>query len=510
MSKYYITTPIYYVNDKPHIGHAYTTIVADVLARWHRQNEDETFFLTGTDEHGTKIAESAKHAGKTPQEFCDEISEQFKTSWTNLNISNDDFIRTTSDRHIKRVQEIFTKLKNTKTPSGNDVIYSGEYKGLYCTGCEKFLTEKELVDGKCPDHNREPEELSEKNYFFRLSDYKEIIKQKILDNEIKIFPESRENEALATLNFMDDFSVSRESVKWGIELPFDNTQKSYVWVDALSNYLTAIGYPDDENYKKWWPANLQLMAQDILKFHTIYWPAMLIALDLPLPQQMGIHGFFTINGQKMSKSLGNSIDPNSLVEKYGVDPTRYLILSQFSFGQEADIQVERFAEKYNADLANGLGNLVARTSNLLEKNNIQTNLTQNSDSELIKNFEQKISDYKFNEALEVLWSKLRECDEIITKTQPWKMDNADDVKKVLEPIAQHILNVAHLLQSFMPTISEKIIAQFSQSQIKKGDPLCIIFSKPEIAKIEAEHMIRSAIHISNKKPEQQNIIYGID
>ncbi len=470
-NKFYITTPIYYVNDKPHIGHAYTTVVADVMARWYRQNNVPTFFLTGTDEHGTKVAQSAKAQHKTPQEFCDEISAIFKSRWANLNIANDYFIRTTSAQHVKRVQEIFIKLKNATTPKGNSVIYEDQYQGLYCTGCEKFLTEKEIVNGRCPDHNTEPEKLSEKNYFFRLSDYKDIIREKIIKDEIKILPVSRKNEALATLDFIDDFSISRETVTWGIELPFDKTQKSYVWVDALSNYITAIGYPDDVNYKKWWPSEVHLMAQDILKFHAIYWPAMLMALGLPLPKLEYIHGFFTIDGQKMSKSLGNVIDPDSLIEKFGADATRYLLLSQFSFGHEADVQVERFPEKYNADLANGLGNLVARTTTLISKNNLILDIKQGSDSKLIKDFKQHIEDYKFDEALKVLWNKLRVCDEIITKTQPWKIDNVDEIKKVLAPIAQDLLNIAELLQPFMPTISKKIISIFTAQKITKAEPL---------------------------------------
>ncbi len=480
-NKFYITTPIYYVNDKPHIGHAYTTVVADVLARWHRQNGKQVFFLTGTDEHGTKVAQSAEKQGKTPQQFCDEVAAVFQARWQNLNISNDYFIRTTDKDHEKRVKQIFTQLKNTQTPQGNDVIYLGEYKGLYCTGCEKFLTEKEIVDGKCPDHNQAPQELTEKNYFFRLSDYKEIIKEKIIKNEFKILPESRKNEALSMLDFVDDFSVSRETVKWGIELPFDKTQKSYVWVDALSNYITAIGYPDKmDNFKYWWPADVHLMAQDILKFHAIYWPAMLLALGLPLPQVEYIHGFFTIDGRKMSKSLGNVIDPDELVEKYGADATRYLLLSQFSFGQEADIQVERFPEKYNADLANGLGNLVARTTNLIEKNNLKLNLEKGSDSKLKKDFDGQMENYKFDEALKVLWNKLRACDETITKTQPWKIDNAEEVKKILEPIAQDILNVVILLQPFMPIVTKKIIDIFTAEKITKAKPL---FPRIEKSKI---------------------------
>lgn len=472
MPKYYITTPIYYVNDKPHIGHAYTTVVGDVLARWKRQNGFDVFFLTGTDEHGSKVAAAAQAENKTPQKFCDEIAEIYKSRWQNLNISYNYFIRTTDADHVERVKQIFSKLKNSKTPKGNPVIYKDNYQGLYCTGCEKFLTEKELINGQCPDHNKKPETLKEKNYFFRLSDYKEIIREKIANDELKILPVSRKNEALSLLDFVDDFSVSRESVTWGIELPFDKTQKSYVWVDALSNYITALGYPNDlKLFKKFWPADVHLMAQDILKFHTIYWPAMLIALDLPLPKSEYIHGFFTIDGQKMGKSRGNVVDPDELVSKYGVDATRYLLLSQFSFGQEADIQVERFPEKYNADLANGLGNLVARVTNLIEKNNLDIDIKKRIDVKLKKEFNLKMQDYKFDEALKILWHKLGQADETITKTEPWKIDDKNKLKNILKPIAQDILNVADLLRPFMPRTAEKIIKNLTANHIKKAQLL---------------------------------------
>ncbi len=471
-SKFYITTPIYYVNDKPHIGHAYTTLAADVLARWHRQNNDEVFFLTGTDEHGTKVAQSAEKQGKTPQEFCDEIAAIFKSRWEHLNISKSYFIRTTDKIHEERVKQIFVQLKNVKTPKGNDAIYEDFYEGFYCTGCEKFLTEKEMVNGKCPYHNQKPERLSEKNYFFRLSDYKDIIRQKILDDEFKILPIGRKNEALSMLEFVDDFSISRESVRWGIELPFDKSQKSYVWIDALSNYITAIGYPDKmDEFNKWWPADVHLMAQDILKFHTIYWPAILLALKLPLPKVEYIHGFFTIDGKKMSKSIGNVIDPDELVNKYGSDAARYLLLSQFSFGQEADIQVERFPEKYNADLANGLGNLVARVSSLLEKNNLELSLERENDKRLKKSFDMKMEKYKFSEAIKILWDRFHKCDEAITKNKVWELKDKNATKKILKPIAQDILNIAYLLQPFMPNVAKEIIVQFSAKQIKKGKPL---------------------------------------
>jgi methionyl-tRNA synthetase len=471
-NKFYITTPIYYVNDAPHIGHAYTTIVGDVLARYKRQNGFDTYYLTGTDEHGTKVAEAAEKENKTPQQFVDHISDIYKKRWQALNISNDYFIRTTDKDHIKRVQDIFTKLNNSKTPKGNTVIYESDYQGLYCTGCEKFLTEKELHKGKCPDHDKTPESLSEKNYFFRLSDYKDILKEKIAGDEFKILPTKRKNEALSMLDFIDDFSISRESVTWGIELPFDKKQKAYVWVDALSNYITALGYPDTpDNFKKFWPADLHLLAQDILKFHTIYWPAMLIALDLPLPKTEFIHGFFTIDGEKMGKSRGNMIDPQDLVDKYGTDATRYLLLSQFSFGNEADVQVERFDEKYNADLANGLGNLVARITNLIEKDELALSIKKGSEAKLKKEFNSKMDQYKFDEALKMLWARLRHADEVITKTEPWKIKDKTKLTEILEPLAQDVLNVSDLLTPFMPEVSDKIITYLTVKKIIKAEPL---------------------------------------
>ena len=325
--KFYVTTPIYYVNDKPHIGHAYTTIIADVLARYYRGKigKENVFFLTGTDEHGAKIAEAAEKNNVSPQEFTDQISTLFKEAWKNLEIENDYFIRTTDDDHKKTVVDILKSLKEAKTPQGNDVLYEGEYEGLYCVGCEKFMTENDLVDGKCPDHNKEPEKLSEKNWFFKLGDFLPAIKQKIESGELIIYPEGRKKEVLGLIKQgMPDISISRssKSVSWGIDIPWDDDQKTYVWVDALSNYITALGYPDGENFKKFWPADVHLMALEILKFHTLLWPAMLMAMDVELPKSMYVHGFFTIDGQKMSKTLGNVISPNELVEKYGAEVTK--------------------------------------------------------------------------------------------------------------------------------------------------------------------------------------------
>lgn len=497
---FYITTPIYYVNDQPHIGHAYTTIAADVLARYHRQKGEEVFFLTGTDEHGSKVAESAAKEGKSSQEFCDEVANAFKKVWKVLNISNDYFIRTTDKDHKKRVQEIFTKLKDAKTPQGNEVIYQGEYKGLYCTGCEKFLTEKELVNGKCPDHEKEPEELVEKNYFFRLKDYLPEIQKKIESDEFLILPKKRRQEALGLIKQgIDDFSVSRETVKWGIDLPFDKSQKAYVWVDALSNYITALGYPpvaealggkpdQPDNFQKFWPADAHLMAQDILKFHTIYWPAILLALDVDLPRAEFIHGFFTINGQKMSKSLGNAIDPIALADKYaglpqskdfgrGADVTRYLLLSQFSFGSESDVQAERFDEKYNAELGNKLGNLIMRVTNLLEQHNdgrvLEVDLSKEwqIDSKTVDKYYQE---YKIDLVLRTIWEKIEFLNKQIDEAQPWKTikDEAtkSDAIKVLSQAVLALRQIAKYLESFMPETAEKIKEQLKEP-LKKGEPL---------------------------------------
>jgi len=347
-NKFYITTPIYYVNDQPHIGHAYTTVIADVLARYYRQKlgDDNVYFLTGTDEHGVKVAESAAKQKITPQKFTDNISQQFKDAWQKLDIKYNDFIRTTEDRHQKIVVNILNQLKQTKTPQGNDVLYEADYQGLYCVGCEKFITEAELVDGQCPDHKRKPEKLVEKNWFFRLGDFLPAIKKAIEADQLIIYPPGRKKEVLGLINKqnMPDFSISRpvKSVAWGIDLPWDKEQKVYVWVDALSNYITALGYPDKELYQKFWPADIQLLALDILKFHALYWPAILMVLDIPLPKGLYIHGFFKINGQKMSKSLGNVVSPNDLVKQYGSEVTKYLILSQFSFGSESDIKINDF------------------------------------------------------------------------------------------------------------------------------------------------------------------------
>ncbi len=370
---FYVTTPIYYVNDRPHLGHGYCTVAADVVARYNKLFGAESFFLTGTDEHGSKIEQAAEVAGVTPQQLVDVFAQHFKDAWKSLCIENDQFIRTTDPKHEKAFQKLMVKIHETMTPDGKPAIYEGEYKGLYCVGCEKFLMEKDLTaDGLCPDHLTKPELLSEKNYFFRVTSYLDQVKKLIESDKLLILPKERKNETLGLFKQgLDDFSISREKVQWGIPLPFDSSQMAYVWVDALSNYITAIGYGDDpESFDKWWNGSriVHLIGKDILKFHTIFWPAILLAAGVKLPDVIFIHGYFTISGQKMSKSLGNVISNQELVDRFGPDAARYLLLNMFPFGSDGDIRLDDFVRRYNSDLANDLGNLVSRTIKLTRSN----------------------------------------------------------------------------------------------------------------------------------------------
>ena len=469
--KKYITTPIYYVNDKPHLGHAYTTIVADILNKYYvnKLGKDNTYFLTGTDEHGAKIAEASDKAGISPQEFTDNISEEYKKAWENLGISYNQFIRTTSDKHKDIVIKILNTLKE------KDIIYKDNYEGLYCIGCEKFLTDNDLEDGKCPDHNKEPELLKEENWFFKLDEFLPKIKKVIESGELKIYPEGRKKEVLGLIDKQDlpNFSISRskKSVSWGIDLPWDEDQKVYVWIDALSNYITSLEYPDGEEFKKFWPADIQLLAVDILKFHAVFWPAILMALDIPLPKALYIHGFFTVNGKKMSKTLGNVISPNELVDKYGAEASKYLILSQFSFGNESDIKVNEFDAKYNADLVNGLGNLVNRITNMIENYlDGDIGLDKIPELALVNNVNNNIEELKFRDALLDIWKEIQKSNILIDQKKPWvlaKEDKLDEVKDILQELIISIYNIAVCLKPFMPEMSKKILDIITAKSIKK-------------------------------------------
>jgi len=467
--KFYITTPIYYVNDIPHIGHSYTTIAADILARWKRLNGFDVFFLTGTDEHGAKIAAAAKEKGRTPQELCDEMSEKFKEAWKLLNISYDDFIRTTEARHTAAVEKIVQTLYD------KELIYKSQYEALYCVGCEKFFAEKDLDEnGLCPYHKTKPELQSEENYFFRLSLFQQALLDRITDENhkehIEIQPEERRNEIIGKLKLgLEDISVSRTAVEWGIPMPFDKKQTAYVWVDALINYLTGIGYPSDEKLcAKYWPADVHLMAKDILWFHSVIWPALLMGTGFALPKKIYSHGFFTLNGNKMSKSLGNVISPQELVDKFGVDAARYLAVTLIPFGPDGDISWQGLTLKYNVDLANNLGNLVSRTIKMAEKyfelkvpqTEPDFKLAGKATKILEENFVPSMDNIYLHKAADALQNAITSVNQQIENDAPWKLAKTDPAKlpgciysylQAADIIAMHLL-------PFMPEIAEKIWA----------------------------------------------------
>ncbi len=459
MNKYFVTTPIYYVNDVPHIGHAYPTVAADVITRYWKLKGYNARLLTGTDEHGAKIAEAAKKHNQEPKEYADQISEEFKKAWKKLNINYVRFIRTTDEDHIKVAQDFLQKLYDKGAIDPKPRLY----KGLYCVGHEKFMSPDELVNGLCPDHQTKPIEHSEENYYFRLSEYRDKLEELITSNEIKIGPEHRKNEILGKLKIgLDDISISRANLEWGIPLPFDKTHTSYVWIEALINYYT---YGSQNNF---WPADLHLVGKDILWFHSVIWPAMLLAINEKLPKQIFAHGFFTINGQKMSKTIGNVIHPDDLVKKYGVDGTRYVLLASFPFGDDGDFSWNLFDRSYNADLANGLGNLIARVAKLCENNKIvyeEGKFKEGWNKDVAENLES----YKFNQSLSYIWKSVEILDKMINVKKPWELEG-NILKEILISLSVEIRQIAFNLQPFLPETSEKILKQFS-GPIKSGPAL---------------------------------------
>jgi methionyl-tRNA synthetase len=452
--KFYITTSIPYTNAPPHIGFAFEIIQADVLARHHRNLGNDVFFLTGTDEHGQKTLRAAADAGKDALEFADETSGKFRELTKALNISNNDFIRTTDQkRHLPTIYKLWKKYEE----KGD--IYKKKYKGYYCVGCEAFKTQKEIVDGKCVIHNKEVEIIEEENYFFKLSKYLPEIKKIIEKEKIKIIPESKKNEVLNMIDGgLEDVSFSRAKEKyWSWPVPGDESQSIYVWQDALPNYISALGYAENsKEFKKYWPADVQCIGKDIVKFHAIFWPAMLLSADLGLPKSIFVHGFINVGGQKMSKSLGNVVDPFELIKKYGTDAVRYYLLREVPPTEDGDFTYEKFEARYNSDLAGGIGNLVARVLGIAKGQKAEAKIKNKKlkaeIEETKKDYAKTLESFKFSEAVSSIWQLISVCDKYINEEKLWETKKLE----VINDLFFAIKEIAEMLDPLLPETSEKI------------------------------------------------------
>ena len=474
---FYVTTPIYYVNDVPHIGTAYTTLAADVVARYQRLRGREVFFLTGTDEHGQKVAQAAAEKNESPQNWADNMVQQFVDDWELLDISNDDFIRTTQNRHTRVAQLFIEKLKE----SGD--VYLDSYEGWYCVHDESFLLSSQLVEGACPDCRRPVEWVKEENYFFRLSKYADAVLQHIEENPAFVQPESRRNEVISFIKSgLSDQSISRTSFTWGITLPFDERHVMYVWFDALLNYVSAIDFgSDEERFKRTWPADWHLVGKEILRFHAVIWPAMLMASGLPLPRHVYAHGWLTVEGQKMSKSLGNVVRPAEIVDEYGVDAYRYYFMREFSFGVDGNFSRRTILKRYNAELANDLGNLESRVQTMVHKYRdglvpepggsagTEENALADNSASVAKSLEEKLGALAFNDALTDVWEFIHAVNRYVDVSAPWSLakdpGRAADLDRVLYNSLEGLRHISLFILPFMPGTAAKIYERLGLTDI---------------------------------------------